>query len=85
MKIKPLRDILLIEADKPKNQTESGIFISEDWKSLPQDGTVIDIGPEVTGVEIGQRVKFNRYGAVTVKDELKLCELCHIQAVIIDG
>lgn len=82
MKITPLRDMILIEAEKPKNQTESGILISEDWKSLPPEGTVISVGPDVVGIKAGDRVMFNRYGSVILDKQLRICQQSHIYGVI---
>lgn len=57
----------------------------EDWKTLPPMGVVIDIGPDVVNKDLlGKRVLFERYGAVTVEKEVKLCLEDHIQAIIED-
>lgn len=82
MKITPLRDMILLEADKPKNQTESGILIAEDWKSLPPTGDVISVGPDVTGINPGDKVLFNRYGSIIIEGEQRLCQQSHILGVI---
>lgn len=84
MKIVPTRDLILIEADKPKEQTKSGIFIVEDWKTLPPMGVVQAVGPDADQTLLGKRVIFERYGAVTVEDDMKLCLESHIQAVVED-
>lgn len=81
----PTRDIVLVEADEAPNQTASGILIHEDWKTLPPTGTVKQVGPDVTLVKAGDRIVFERYGAVKVKDNLRFCQERHIQAIITDG
>jgi co-chaperonin GroES (HSP10) len=82
MKIQPLRDNVFLEADKPKNQTESGLLISEDWKSLPHAGTVISVGPDVVGIKAGDRVSFHRYGSIIIEKDLRICQQTHIYGVI---
>lgn len=72
MKISPLRDLLLIKADKPKGETESGLLVSEEWKSLPLTGEVLAIGPEVTAVKVGDRVGFNRYASEVLENDERL-------------
>lgn len=81
--MKPTSNKILIEADKPKTKTDGGLYIPEqDWKTLPPTGTVMAIGPDVTTVKVGDRVLFERYGAITVKDESKLCLEQHIMAIL---
>lgn len=83
MKLQPARNIVVIEADKPAKQTASGIYIVEDWATLPPIGTVLAIGPDVTDRDlVGKRVVFERYGAVRFKDDIKLCLESHLLAVI---
>lgn len=79
----PKRDIILIEADKPREKTDSGLYIVEDWKTLPQTGVVIAIGPDVTDRDlVGRHVVFERYASVIVKDNLRFCNESHILAEI---
>lgn len=82
--MKPVGYLILIKADKQKTQTDSGIFIQEDWKSLPPTGTVLAIGDLVSSVKPGDRVMFERYGSVVVDDDDRLCREEHILAVL-DG
>ena len=82
MKIKPLRDNVLLEADKPAKQSASGILIQEDWKSVPPTGRVLAIGPDCEGISVGDTVLFNRYGSITVEDDIRLCQMSHILGVL---
>lgn len=85
---------MLIEADKAKDKTASGIIIVEDWKTLPPSGIVKAVGPEVTTVKAGDHVIFERYGAIKVQEDtdayttkdsdLRLCKESHIHAVLVD-
>lgn len=70
--MQPLRDVLLIKADQVKKQTDNGILISEQWKSLPLTGEVLAVGPEVTAVQVGDRVGFNRYASIVLEGDDRL-------------
>lgn len=72
--MKPLRDIILIEPDKPPEKSAAGLYIVEEWKSLPPSGTVKAVGPEVTKVKPGDRVIFERYGSIIFNKETRLCK-----------
>jgi chaperonin GroES len=91
--MQPFRDLVLIEADTPNNQTQSGLLIQETWKTLPPTGKVLAVGPEVTSVKTGDKVVFERYGAIMgyldpndidVKNH-RLCKESHLLAVIQDA
>jgi co-chaperonin GroES (HSP10) len=72
MKISPTRDVILIKADKPKGESESGILLAEEWKSLPLTGEVLAVGPDVTDAKVGDRVGFNRYASVVLEGDNRL-------------
>lgn len=76
-----LRDLVLIRADKPKDKTDSGILIVEEWHSLPPTGTVLAVGPKVEEVVVGDRVMFERYGSIIVNNDERLCQEKHIMGV----
>jgi chaperonin GroES len=78
--MKPLSDFVLINPDKPKDQTKSGIMIAEDWKTLPPTGKVIAVGPLVKEVKKGDRVVFMRYAVIDAQDGLKVAREGHIIA-----
>lgn len=81
--MQPLADNILIRPDEPKTQTDSGIFIKEDWETRPPIGTLEEVGPDVTQVSKGDRVVFMRYGSVkTPDDKLRLINESHILAKI---
>lgn len=83
--MKPTGKRLLIRVEKPKQQTESGLYISEDWKTLPPKGEVLAVGPEVGGVKKGQRVVFDRFGSVILDDDQRLCIEDQIFGVLDEG
>lgn len=89
----------MVDADKPKTQTASGIYITEQWKSLPPFGTVLAIGPDVKNRDlVGEKVLFERYGAIKIElpnedgthvvennSTLRLCKESHILGVVLHG
>lgn len=83
--VKPTKDIILIKPDKPKDRTDSGLYIKEDWKTLPPIGEVLAIGPDVSTVKVGDKVVYERYGAVKFDRDTSLCKESHIIARITDG
>lgn len=80
--MKPKRDLVLIRADKPQEKTASGLFIVEEWKSLPQTGEVVAIGPLVKDVSVGERVLFERYASVILENDERLCKEDNVLAVL---
>lgn len=83
--MQPLKDLVLIEADKPKEKTASGIYITEDWKTLPPMGTVKAVGPEVKDQSlVGKRVLFERYASVILEGQDRLCKESCILAILED-
>lgn len=75
---------VLIKADKPKTQTDSGFHIYEQWKSLPQTGEVLAVGPEVEEVKVGDRVLFERYASITLENDERICLESQIFAVEVE-
>lgn len=80
--MKPKRDLVLIRADKPEERTASGLYIVEEWKTLPQTGEVLAIGPLVKNVQVGERVLFERYASVILENDERLCQEANILAVL---
>lgn len=70
--MKPLGDKLLVQVDKAEERTKSGLFVTEEWKTLPPFATVKAIGPYVTQVRVGDRIVFNRYAAVALEYQDRL-------------
>ena len=62
VQMKPLNDYIFIEKDNVENVTSSGIILSgEIQKEGAATGTIIDIGPDVEGIEVGKKVVFNEH------------------------
>lgn len=80
--MKPLRDLVLIRADGATTQTESGILLQEEWKTLPLKGEILEVGPQVTQVKKGDRVTFNRYSSIILEEDKRLCKESQISGIL---
>lgn len=78
----PTRDRIIIETDKPKEKTDFGLLLNEDWKSLLPTGTVLAVGPGVLDVRPGDRVVFERYASIILEGQQRMCLEKHIMAII---
>jgi len=76
MKIRPLKDRVLVVRIEEKEKTTSGIIIPDTAKEKPQEGKVIAIGPgkwDEKGKRIplevkkGDRVLFGKYAGNEIK------------------
>ena len=69
MAVRPLGKKVLVAENKRENQTASGIIIEgKDVQGESKTGTVLAIGPEVTAVQVGDKVllEWNKAQVVTV-------------------
>lgn len=76
--MQPMRDLILIKADKPKSETTSGILLNEEWKTLPLEGEILAIGPTVTDFKVGDKVMFERYSSIVLPNDERLCKASHV-------
>lgn len=83
--IKPTRDIVLVKVEKAPEKTASGFYIKEDWKTLPPVGEVLAVGPEVTTVKKGDKILFERFAAIILENDERLCKESHILGIINEG
>ena len=75
MNFKPLFDRVVLKNINKQNQTKSGIFIPETVGDEPLYGEVIAIGngdnfdgnKAEMAVSVGNKVLYNKYGAITFK------------------
>lgn len=69
MKIKPLRDNVVVKIIDEENKTKSGIIIADTVEKLKKsiEGEIIAIGPNVCGVKVGNCVIFNTIGIQNIK------------------
>jgi co-chaperonin GroES (HSP10) len=80
--IKPNSKVVFIRIDAPKEKTDDGIMISEDWRDLPATGTLVAVADDVS-YNVGDRVFFERYTAIATPfgEEIRACREDAIFAV----
>ena len=61
MKIRPLGTRVKIKPDEPETVTKGGIHIPAQAQEKLMRGTVISVGEDVTDVESGERVMYDKY------------------------
>jgi len=78
MKLKPLRDRLIVKPDESEDKTKSGIVLPDSAKEEPQEGKVVAVGSGALDrdgkkipmeVKVGDKVIVPKYGANKVKVE----------------
>lgn len=77
MKLRPLEDRVILQPQKAKEKTQSGIILPDSAKEKPQEAVVIAVGPgkEVDGKKIpmqvkeGDKVICSKYAGTEVKLE----------------
>lgn len=85
MKTKLNSKLLLVKVDKPAEQDDKGIFVAEEWRTLPPTGVVTEVAEDVTFCKVGDRVFFTRYSADrTPWEGIRICHEDSIRAVF-DG
>lgn len=61
MKLRPLKDSVIIELIPEKDRTKGGIYIPDNAQDKPTSGKVIAIGPECKEIKEGDQVAYGRY------------------------
>lgn len=74
--------LVLIKVDPVEEKDASGVFIQEEWKTLPPTGTVVRIGAGVKFCKPGDHIFFIRYAAVQVDEDHRLCREEEVLAVL---
>lgn len=78
--IKPLADRVLIEPAPAEDKTESGLYIPDNAKEKPMQGTVVAAGPGkkdkngksiAMDVKVGDKVLYGKYSGTEVSVEGK--------------
>ena len=75
--IKPLEDLILVQANEAETTTASVLVIPDTAKEKPQEGEVVAVGPGrfedgkrvPMDVAVGDRVIYSKYGGTEVKVE----------------
>ncbi len=76
--IKPLKDYVVLLAEKEELKTESGIILSTDNKDKQSIGIVENVGPDVKDLTKGDKAIYQSYQGTKV--ELKGVEYLIIKA-----
>ena len=80
MKIKPLSDRVVVQAEAAEEKTASGIILPDTAKEKPQMGKVVAVGPGKISdsgasikmaVKVGDRVLYGKYSGTEVTFEGK--------------
>lgn len=73
LKIQPLADRVLVQADIAEEKTKGGIFIPDTAKESPQRGTVLAVGTgkkdEPMIVKVGDAVLYGKYSGTEINVE----------------
>lgn len=74
MKLKPLKDRVVVSYSAEIEKTAGGIYVPDSAKEKPQQGKVEAIGPEVKELKVGNVVLFDKYSGskVMVDDKEQL-------------
>ncbi|MEP6695301.1 MAG: co-chaperone GroES [Pseudonocardiales bacterium] len=94
VKIKPLEDRIVVQANEAETTTASGLVIPDTAKEKPQEGTVIAVGPGriddkgnrvPIDVKVDDTVLYSKYGGTEIKygaDEYLVLSSRDVLAVI---
>ncbi|MBQ8021798.1 MAG: co-chaperone GroES [Bacteroidales bacterium] len=70
MMIKPLADRVVIEPREAETKTAAGLYIPDNAKEKPQQGTIVAAGPgkkdEPMEVKVGDQVLYGKYAGTEV-------------------
>ncbi len=71
MKVKPLRDNVLVEPSQPQEKTIGGILIPDNAKEKPQHGKVHAVGPgtkdDPMHIKVGDQVIYSKYSGTELE------------------
>jgi len=68
--IRPLHDNLVIDRCESRKITAGGIYIPQEHRGTPDEGTVLAIGPEAKGgIQVGDRVTFKGYLGTEMEED----------------
>ncbi len=67
MKLKPLKDRVVVSYTEEVEKTPGGIYVPDTAKEKPQQGKVEAVGPEVKELKAGNIVLFDKYSGSKVK------------------
>ena len=65
--ISPLADRVVAVREQAKTQTASGIYLPDNAKEKPVLAEVKAIGPDVTGLKVGDKIVYKEYSTTELK------------------
>jgi len=93
-KLQPLADRVVVKASERESMTKSGIVLPDTAKEMPQEGTVLAVGPGrlnekgarvASEVKVGDTVLYAKYAGAEVKidgDDLLILKESDVLAVL---
>jgi len=76
--LRPRNDYVALKRDKPEEKFAGGIVLAhlaEDVSQSPEQGVVLQLGPKVTEVKVGDRVLIGAFAGWTFKVHAELVGL----------
>ncbi|MBQ6130598.1 co-chaperone GroES [Candidatus Saccharibacteria bacterium] len=67
MVLKPLKNRIVAQLDKPKEKTESGLLLPSDSKEKPAYAVVLSVGPDVKDIKPKDKIIYKEYSGTNVK------------------
>lgn len=64
MKFIPAFDMLLVKVQEEPEKTKGGILIPDSSRKKPDEGIILEVGPDVTKFKKGERIVFGKYVGV---------------------
>lgn len=69
VKIQPLADYVVAQAEEAEKKTASGLYLPEKSTEKPKTAKVVAVGAEVKQVKVGDRILYKSYSTTDVKVE----------------
>lgn len=69
VKVQPLADYVVAQAEEAQTKTASGIYLPEAAKEKPKTAKVVAVGKEAKQVKVGDRIIYKSYSTTDVKVE----------------
>jgi len=65
--LKPLGDYVVAQVEEAESKTASGLYLPDAAKEKPKTSKVVAVGPDVKGVQTGDRIVYKAYSTTEVK------------------
>ena len=67
VKVQPLADYVVAQAEEAQTKTASGLYLPEKATEKPKVAKVLAVGPESRHVKVGDRILYKGYSTTEVK------------------